>query len=48
MLDKRVRDEERIKTRLISQVGGWLLKVGAQDTNMHNVGRAREEEAELY
>ena len=48
MLNKRIRDEERIEKRLQNQLNGWLLKVAAQDTNMQNVGRAPEHIQDLY
>jgi len=43
MLKLRLRDEERIRKRLANQLGSWLLKVAAQDTNMQNVGRSDEQ-----
>ena len=48
VLRKRIRDDERIAKRLQSQIGSWLLKVGAQDTNMHNVGKINPEHEHLY
>lgn len=48
MLDKRIRDEDRIRRRFANQLGSWLLKVAAKDTNMHNVGRADARVADLY
>lgn len=39
VLDKRIRDTERVERRLSSQFGSWLLKIAAKDTNMQNVGK---------
>ena len=48
MLKLRLRDEERIRKRLANQIGSWLLKVAAKDTNMQNVGRIEERFAALF
>jgi hypothetical protein len=48
MLAKRIRDEERIRRRFTNQLGSFLLKVAAKDTNMQNVGRADPKVAEMY
>ncbi len=48
LLELRIRDEERIRKRLANQIGSWLLKVAAKDTNMQNVGRADARLAAMF
>lgn len=48
LLELRLRDEERIRKRLANQIGSWLLKVAAKDTNMQNIGRADERTAAMF
>ena len=48
LLAKRIRDDERVLRRCKSQLSAWLLKVGANDRNMQNVGRARPDQAALF
>ncbi len=48
MLKLRLRDEDRIRKRLQHQLGSFLLKVAAKDTNLQNVGRADERMAHMF
>jgi hypothetical protein len=43
VVEKKVRDEEKLRKRFSLQFGGWLLKVSAKDRNMQNIGKLPED-----